>query len=222
VSAVTTSSADRTAPLPAPPRPQPPPDPRARLRWDRVTIGLLVAAAGAGWMLDQLGVGVPWRMAPAAALAVVGLALLLSLAGGRGRGLLVALGVVLLLLATAVGIGAERFAGPVGDRSVVVGPADASGGTRIAAGTLTVDLTRAAPPAGSRYEAAVGAGRLVLRLPEDVPVRVDSSVVVGTITVDGAVVGEGVDVRWSDDMGPAAATVRLDVGVGEIEVRHAR
>jgi hypothetical protein len=85
--------------------------------------GVLLTAAGTGWLLDELGVPVPWLLAPAAALLVVGVALLLGLLGGHGRGGLVALGVGLAVVAVAIGIGADRFAGPVGDRTIAPGPA---------------------------------------------------------------------------------------------------
>jgi len=48
---------------------------------DRIVLGLLVAAIGVGWLLDQAGVSVPWRMLPAAALVLIGLALMATLLG---------------------------------------------------------------------------------------------------------------------------------------------
>jgi hypothetical protein len=71
-------------------------------------VGVLLVAGGVAWILDALGVSVPWRMFPAA-LALVGLALLVSLRVGCGRAGLVALGAVLLLIALAAGVGITRF-----------------------------------------------------------------------------------------------------------------
>jgi hypothetical protein len=193
------------------------------LRWDRTVIGLLVAAAGTGWLLAELGVAVPWHLAPAAALVVVGVALLLSLLGGRDRAGLVVLGVVLTVVAIGVGVGADRFAGPVGDRVLVPGPTGWPAATRIAAGTVTIDLTRAELPAAGRLDVGVGAGRVVLRLPAEPRVRVQATVVMGTVVVDGEAVQQGVDLDWSDPApAPAPPTVVIDLGAGDLEVSHAR
>lgn len=191
------------------------------VRWDRVVLGLLVAAVGIGWLAEELGASVPWSLLPAVGLVLVGVALLVSLTGGRGRSGLVVLGVVLLGVAISVGVGAERFAGPVGDRVVApvteVWPAP----TRVAAGTVTVDLTRGPLPAAGRLDVAVGAGRVVVRLPDDRPVRVEARVVLGTVRVDGEAVRQGVDLQWID---PATArapvAVVVDVGAGDVEVFH--
>ncbi len=200
-----------------------PPSPRADagVRWDRLVLGLLLAAAGAGWLLDELGVPVPWHLAPAAGVVVVGTVLLLSLVGGRGRGGVVALGVALLVAALAVLVGAGHFTGPVGDRTIT-GAGGWPSGTTISAGTVVVDLTRGPLPATGRLDVAVGAGRVVLRLPADRPIEVRAGIVVGTVTVDDVAVREGVDLSWTD---PATAgaplTVVVDVGAGDVEVSHA-
>jgi hypothetical protein len=199
-----------------PPASAPPPGPRLHL--DRLVLGLLLAAGGTGWLLDDRGVAVPWHAAPAAAVVLVGLALLVSLVGGRGRGNLVSLGIVLLVPALAIGIGAQRFAGPVGEVVVAPGAEPWPAPTRLAAGTVTVDLTRAPLPPDGRLEVAVGAGRVDVRVPAG-QVRVETTVVMGTVTVDGEVLRQGVDLRWSDPAG-APRTLVLDVGTGDVEVNR--
>jgi hypothetical protein len=206
------------------------PPPKARpVRLDRIVVGLLLAIAGVGWLLDEAGTSVPWRLFPAAALFVIGCALLVSLFAGRGRGALIALGVVTLLLGVAVGVGADRYAGPVGDTVVAPRLADWPVATRLGAGTLTVDLTRYPLPASGTLHADVGAGTVILQLPESGRVAVQASVTMGTLTVDGTKVGDGIDVRWSAPPTVPAATgntaagvvtVNVQVGMGEIEVRH--
>jgi len=191
------------------------------VRWDRVAFGLLLAAAGVGWLLDSQGASVPWHLAPAAGVAVVGAVLLVSLVGGRGRTNVATLGVVLLVAAIAVGVGAGRFTGPVGDRTITPGTDDWSG-TTISAGTLTVDLTHGPLPATGRLDVAVGAGRVVLRLPADRPIEVRAAVVAGTVRVDDVAVQEGVDLNWTDPaIGDAPLTVVVDVGAGDVEVSRA-
>lgn len=188
--------------------------------WGRVVFGLLVVAVGVVSLLDGLGWTVPWRLAPAIALIVIGLALLASLAGGTGRADLVVLGVVALVLAVGVGIGADRYAGPVGERSIVPARDGWPAPVRMAAGEVVVDLT-GQPSRPGTVHVALGAGDVVLRVPADRPVDVDVRVVAGTVVVDGVVAREGVDLQWSQDAAaPAAVGVVLDVGAGQVEVDH--
>lgn len=214
----TTATTPATAPRPAP-------DPVTRRRpgphWGRIVFGLLLTAGGAGWLLDSLSAPVPWHLFPAAGLVVVGAVLLLSLAGGTGRADVVVIGIVLLVVAVAVGAGADRFAGPLGDRTI--GPAGWPGPTRISAGTVTVDLTDTTLPTNGRLDVAVGAGRVVLRLPAEAPVQVRSTVVLGTIVVDGVAVGQGVDLDWTaPGTAVAPVTVEIAVGAGDVEVIRER
>lgn len=213
-------------PVTAPPDPAPS---RARpVRLDRMVLGLLLAVAGVGWMLDEAGVSVPWRLFPAMALAVIGGTLLVSLVVGRGRGALIGLGIVALIVGVAVGVGADRYAGPVGDTVLTPTIADWPVTARFGAGTLTVDLTRHPLPATGELRADVGAGKVILVLPEstriDTRIDIDARTTAGTITVDGVRVGDGIDVRWAQPgtgetgVGPVAVT--LQVGLGDIEVRH--
>lgn len=197
------------------------PPPAAGIRLDRIVIGLLVGAAGLGWLLDEVGVSVAWRLFPAAALVVTGLILLASVAGGRGRAGLIGLGAALLVIACAVGIGADRFAGPVGDRTV--SPAVDSWPVTVqhGAGNVTIDLSRHSLPPTGRMDVDLGAGRIVLTVPRDALVLVEAQVVTGNIRVDGEVAGDGIDVRWSNPRASnVGVVVTLDVCVGEIEVNH--
>jgi hypothetical protein len=188
--------------------------------WGRVVFGLLVVAVGVASLLDGLGWSVPWRLAPAIALIVIGLALLVSLAGGTGRADLVVLGVIALVLAVGVGIGVDRYAGPVGDRTVLPARDGWPAPVQMAAGKVVVDLTGQPPPAGTA-RVAVGAGEVVLRVPAGGPVDVDVHVVAGIVLVDGLVTREGVDLQWSQgSAAPAPAGVVLDVGFGQVEVDH--
>jgi hypothetical protein len=212
----TTVGASSTASTPGSPARRP-----ASIQWDRVAIGVLLAVAGVGWLLDTMTVSVPWHLAPAIGVITVGAILLLTLTGGTGRASLVVLGVVLSVVAVAVGVGAGRFAGPVGERVIVAGHQDWPDRTQMAAGTVTVDLTRAPLPAGGSMTVEVGAGRVELRLPADHPVRVDADVVMGKIVIDGVAVEQGFDLSWTDPSTAAAPlAVTVELGMGDVEVFH--
>jgi len=188
----------------------------------RLVLGILVAAAGIGWILDEMGVLVPWHLYPAAAVTLIGLALLFTLLGGRGRGLLIGMGVVALIAAGAVGISAGQYAGPVGDTFVAPAVHDWPVGERISAGTVTVDLTRHPLPEAGTATIEVGVGRIVVTLPaDDSRLAIDARITAGTVWVDGEKVADGVDVQWSR---PATAGARmplhLQVGLGDIEVNR--
>ena len=191
------------------------------LRVDQIVTGVLIGAVGVGWLLDQAGGSVPWRMFPAAALIFIGLALIATLLGGRGRGGLVGLGIISLILAVVVGVGADRYAGPVGDQLVAPAVGEWPVQQHISAGTVTVDLTRHPMPEVGQLQVDVGAGRIVLVLPHESSAGIEATVTAGTVTVDGVKVRDGVDLRWSDQTNTSPFVVlTLHVGLGDIEVSH--
>lgn len=191
-------------------------------RVDRIVVGLLIGAIGVGWLLDQAGVSVPWRMLPAAALVLIGFALIATLLGGRGRGALVGLGLILTAVAVAVGVGVDRYAGPVGDLVLTPTVAEWPVQQHIGAGTVTVDLTLHPLPAAGQLQVDVGAGRIILVLPAEATAGINASATVGTVTLDGVKVGDGLDVRWAHPSNSASPSVELElhVGLGDIEVNH--
>jgi hypothetical protein len=190
-------------------------------RMDRIVIGGMIGATGVGWLLDQAGVSVPWRMFPAAALILIGVALLATLLGGRGRGTLVAIGIIATVLAVAVGVGADRYAGPVGDLVVAPAVAEWPVAQHISAGTVTIDLTRHPIPQAGQLQVDVGAGRINLVLPHESSAAIEATVTAGTLTVDGVKISDGVDLRWSHPTNSSPSVVlTLHVGLGDIEVSH--
>ena len=193
--------------------------PRTGLRVDRVALGSLLAAVGLGWLLAGIGLPVPWHLLPSAGLVLAGLLLLAAARAGRGTGPLIGLGAMLLLVAIGVGVGADRFGGPVGDRTLAPVPGAWPIDEQIGAGTVTIDLTAHPLPATGHLAVSVGAGRAVLILPA-APPHVTASTVTGTLTVDGTRIGDGVDVRWTEPAPAVAPTVDVHVATGEIEVRH--
>jgi len=147
--------------------------------------------------------------------------LVVSLFGGRGRGRLICLGVLALVTAVAVGVGADRYAGPVGDRTVAPATRDWPVNEQISAGNLTVDLTRHPLPESGQLQVQVGAGKIIVRIPDSARVGIDATATAGTITVDGVQTGNGIDLQWSQ---PAPVTshvaLTLGIGLGDIEVNH--
>lgn len=196
--------------------------PGAGLRLDRIVIGVVIGAIGVGWLLDEAGVSMPWRMFPAAALVLIGCALLVSLFGGRGRGALIGAGIAAAVLAVAVGVGVDQYAGPAGDRLIAPTAADWPVEAQVSVGNVTVDLTKYALPETGHLKVDLGAGELRLILPESAPrVGIDASTTAGTVTVDNVKAGDGVDVRWSTH-GHDSLPVRVElhVGMGNVEVAH--
>jgi hypothetical protein len=118
-------------------------------------VGLLLIALGAGWLLDAIGVSVPWRLFPAAGLVVVGSALVMA---RRFRGGLIGLGVVLALAALPSAMTATRFVGPVGQRTVTPVVADWPDDSSLSVGNLTVDLTGPVLPLEREIQVGVGVG----------------------------------------------------------------
>lgn len=140
--------------------------------------------------------------------------------------LLVTASVATFLLVTT-----PPFEGGVGDRTdrpTTVEQAQTE--HRLALGQLTIDLT-AVPLAGSEHPstvtvvAQVGAGRLLVIVPDDVALRLDLDLGAGHVVVDGDELADGVHqqvVRSIDPAGPARATIVLDaeVGMGELAIEH--
>lgn len=201
------------------PSPQPV---RSGVQVGRVVLGVLVVAAGIGWLLDESGLSVPWSLYPAAALTLIGLGMLVTLVGGRGRGLLVWLGVVALIAAVGVGVGADRYSGPVGDLVLAPTVTEWPVAERVSAGTITVDLTSHPLPENGTATVEIGAGRLVVTVPaDDSRLTIDARTTAGTVRVDGVKVADGVDVRWlRPAAGAATIALHLQVGLGDIEVNH--
>jgi hypothetical protein len=192
---------------------------RPVLRMDRVVLGLLAVSVGVLWLIDEVGVDVRWRIVPPAALLLVGIALLVTLVFGEGQTTLVWLGVGLLVISVALGVGAQRYAVPAGNVSVAPTVGDWPVDSRLSAGNVRVDLTAHPLPDHGRMDLHLGAGNVTLVLPGDAPARVEVTVTAGNIVVDGAKVADGLDLMWSNQ-NAADVVVTIDVGAGQVEVRH--
>jgi len=188
------------------------------VRWARIMAGILIVAVGVGWLLDGLGVAMPWHALPPAGLVIVGLTLAVS---GRARGSLVGLGAILMLVSLLAVLPVRVYAGPVGDRTVAPSASGWPVERALGAGTLRVDLTRQVLPSGGRVSVRVGVGNLRLFVPSGVSVRFVCAVAVGDIRVDGVTVDDGFGAGWSrDSADPDTILVDARVGVGSLDVRH--
>ena len=218
-------------PEPAAP-PAPPPErptlPRAPVRVsarhfspERIVIGILLAAVGVAWLLDEVGVSVPWALAPAAGVVVIGLALIVAARTRDGHASLVVWGGILLAVALLVAM-VRPVGGAVGDRFLTPTVNQWPVATSLTAGNLTIDLQQNALPASGRLTADVTAGNVVLHLPSGPRaerVHVIAHVGMGQIKVDGVEVRNGMGLDWSSP-DPAAVVVDVHVGTGQLEVDH--
>jgi len=163
-----------------------------------VVVAALVISAGAALVAAAFAGGARWLVLPALAIALP------------------------LAFVSAADIDLN---GGFGDRHVRPGTlAEVRDGYRLGAGELVVDLRDVDLPAGDhRLKVGVGAGHVLVYVPDDVCVASTASVGMGAVAIfdrDGG----GVDVDWSDPRRAPAGSPRLvlegDVGVGLLEVRH--
>jgi hypothetical protein len=188
---------------------------------ERIVLGLLLAAAGTAWLLDEIGVSVPWALAPAAGVVVIGVALILTARSPGGHAPLVVWGGILLAVALVVAV-ARPVSGPVGDRVLTPTASQWPVATSMAAGNLTIDLRQNALPPAGRLTAHLNVGNVVLRLPAENggrPVKVIAHVGIGQIRVDGTNVRDGMGLDWSSTS-PSAVVVDVQLGTGNLEVDH--
>lgn len=202
------------------------PPTRPRPNYAAWVIGGLMVVAGTVWLLDVAGVlTLRASIVLPSLLAVIGLALIAGARDGPHTGLVV-LGLFLTVAVAAVAVTpTDAFRGGVGDRAFVVESQDELA-TRyeIGMGDLRLVLGDLVLVESAEVEVAVGAGELVLIVPEAVPVSIEATVGAGEIemfgeTVDGFSVVER-HVSPGFDEAPATLTLDLDVAAGRIEVRR--
>ena len=161
------------------------------------------------------------------ALLAVGLVLIVTVAaradGGRdaGRSGLAWLGAVLLVMALALGVDAPRYAAPMGNVDLAPAAAEWPVAVQRSTGNVEVDLTRHPLPDQGLLEIQLGAGNVDVSVPRDGSVTIDARVTAGKIRVDGIAVEDGVDLRLSSDTPRTPVVVTIDVGAGEVAIRHA-
>ena len=205
-----------------PAAPPVPPAPASRL-----LLGGLLVLLGGAWLLDMTGaVDLDGQLVLSVVVMAVGGVLLLT-ARTAHHGGLIALGVVLSIVLMAwVTLPDVNPTSGVGPR--VVAPTSLTQlqpSYELGAGPLTLDLTSVTIPAGTEEHvtASIGAGELIVELPEGATVDVHATSGVGEVTVLGSTQeGLGVEVNEVVDGSETAGRLVLDlsVGMGVIEVER--
>lgn len=180
-------------------------------------------ATGIVWLLDSVGL-LDLRLRTLIPVALVAVGLGIASAGWRGRldtGL-VTVAVVLSL----VGVGSAQIRAavpPTSTASQLIEAPTSPAGLRplyeVGVGSLVLDLSRLRLDRPRRVRIDVGIGKVSIRLPEDVPARVDARVGVGQTRM-GVEERQGFGIEAGRTFGPGepTLTIRVDVGIGSVEV----
>lgn len=213
-------------PPPPPPEPPLPPEtsPLGRaVGWvGRVVLGLVLVAVGAGWLLEALGVDVPWDVVLPGALIAVGGMLVLTARSGAAQAGLIATGVVLtvlLLVGTAVDVPLDAG---VGDRNVHPTATTVETAYELGIGSLTIDLTDlddATLASLPELRARVGIGELVVLVASDTDVDVDAQAGLGNVSVFDQDEG-GIDAQITVAGTAPVLGIVATVGLGEVRIEH--
>jgi hypothetical protein len=191
---------------------------RTRAHLGRLALGALLLILGIGWLLQTLDVvEVRWEVLLAAALILVGVAIAVL---GRHGGL-ITIGVILTIVLAFTSILDVSFEGGVGEREYrPESTAELQDAYRLAMGRMVVDLSGADIPEGTRIEASVGMGELVIVVPEGVRVRAFGRAGIGEVLLfDRSQGGFGPEQSLTDGTGPTLE-LRTSVGMGKVEVRR--
>jgi phage shock protein PspC (stress-responsive transcriptional regulator) len=187
-----------------------------------LALGILGVLAAAG------AVRVGWTAGFALAVMAVGAGMVVGGFFGRARAL-IPVGLVLALPLIAAGALGVPLRGQTGD--LVWAPVSASqvdSPYSMAAGRGRLDLTAVDPQGGTvQVTGHIGAGHLIVTVPDDVAVQVTAHVGFGQIQNDDTQHWSGIDLTrsfGSPAQGTSKGTIVLDlrVGAGDVEVDHVR
>lgn len=208
---------------PAAPRPvRPARTPRERSPLGRWTVGVALVVVGVMAALDVSGAIEPFpRHYAAALLAVVGGGLLVGTIVGRARWLIVP-GLILLPIVVGTSFVDIPFDGTFSVDTLRITPAnqaDIQEVYDVEAGSFTLDLSDIAFDGPDAIEIDMGAGELIVILPEDLEADVDVRLGVGDI---GGVIGnsDGIGLRRTVELDGTTGPLELDIemGAGEVDV----
>jgi phage shock protein PspC (stress-responsive transcriptional regulator) len=189
-----------------------------RLFWP--TLALVAIGLGILGITDAAGASVVDSAYPALALAVVGLMLTVGAWFGRTGGLIF-LGVVAAVSLALSSLTSSLAIGNNEQTPATVAELDSP--YSMGVGRIALDLTEIDAFAGERVAADLGAGSVLVTVPDDIGVAVDAEVTGGgEVVVDGDRVG-GDSPRVQERLGPDAGdpdlTLDLSATFGRIEVR---
>jgi phage shock protein PspC (stress-responsive transcriptional regulator) len=210
-------------------QPQPPPTPAkpresSPLPWLTLSAALVVGGIlGALDLADVIDVSA--EAIAATILIIFGVGLVVSAWIGRARSL-IGLGLATLVALVVIAAVDVPLSGGFGERHVEpVSTSEFGDPVRLAAGKITIDLTRFNDPSATGVlDASVGAGEIVVIYPDDIRLEATADVSAGDINRDLAddirVNGESV---VHDPVGASKGTVRLnlDIGAGNIRFEEA-
>jgi len=212
-------------------QPQPPPPPApvkpresSPLPWLTLSAALVVGGIlGALDLADVIDVSA--EAMAATILIIFGVGLIVSAWFGRARSL-IGLGLAALVALVVIAAVDVPLSGGFGERHVEpVSASEFGDPVRLAAGKITIDLTRFNDhDATGVLDASVGAGEIVVIYPDDIRLEATADVSAGDINRDLAgdirVNGENV---VHDPVGASKGTVRLnlDLGAGNIRFEEA-
>jgi phage shock protein PspC (stress-responsive transcriptional regulator) len=190
-------------------------------------IGALLAASGVFGLLAVLDVyDVDLEVAFAAGVALIGAAVAVGAVTQRRVGGLVVVGLLLLAafgVAATTPVSISEGAGEKTERPLSAVALQPS--YELGVGALELDLRSVELDAGTTsVEASVGAGELVITVPDDVALEIDAHAGVGEIDLLGDR-DDGIDVDRTLNVAGSTADAPLlrleaDVGFGAIEVRR--
>ena len=186
--------------------------------------GLILIAVGAVWLLDRLDVvEVDRALILPLLLTVIGMALIAGSWDGAHNGM-VGFGVVLAVLALLAAVTpVGSISGGVGQRHhAPVVTSDLQPEYAVGVGQLEVDLRNLTLIRDEQIDIRVGAGDVVVRIPERLLADIQADVSAGEIVLFGSE-RSGLDVsqRWESAEAPGADhTLQIDIEVvaGKIEV----
>lgn len=203
---------------------QPRTEPRSYLGLFALSGAILVGGVFA--LVSAAGGSVPGVVVAATMLLVVGAGLLVGAFRGRARWLIVP--AIVLLLVTQGAAAASRYAGnfdgSTGDVTWV--PTSSSESFELGAGSARLDLG-SLPTGDVDLDVSMGAGELIVIVPADMQVEIDSTIGAGEIRVPGERPQSGIGLDSSRTVTPvggttATTTVSLtsNIGLGTLEVRR--
>jgi phage shock protein PspC (stress-responsive transcriptional regulator) len=190
-----------------------------------LTVGATMLTAGVLGIIAATGAAHPQ---PADVLAVcvgvVGLGLLVGTFVGRSR-LVIPVGLLLVACLAATDALPRNLTWTAGDRTWTPVGSNVAASYVVGAGDATLDLTRLTPGQNLTISSSTGAGKLLVVVPRGSAVDLTAHTGVGRIealghNTSGAGVMEQVNIAGSAAP-PLTLTLNLQVGYGEVEVRHA-
>jgi phage shock protein PspC (stress-responsive transcriptional regulator) len=202
-----------------------------------LTLGLGLVAVSVGALLDLAG-AVSFEFVEAAGVLLLALGVGMAIGGFVGRARWLVVPVILVApIALAASVLHIDLDDGIGERVVTVEALDRTVVQRLAAGDLTIDLTRLDPGASGRVVVELGAGKLTLDVPDDMKVDLQGELGFGTIehvssklsrrgllyelpNAQPQEAGFGQSLAWEDPTGTGSIEIVADVSAAAVRINH--